>query len=60
MEQAPMFDLLNFPSLTMEDPSMLRHPFDKNKKLKEKVQERLNAKLKFQKELEQSKKRKLK
>ena len=55
-----MFDLLNFPSLTMEDPSMLRHPFDKNKKLKEKVQERLNAKLKFQKELEQSKKRKLK
>ena len=32
-QQNPLFDLLEFPTLTMEDPSVLRYPFNKSKKL---------------------------
>lgn len=32
-QKNPLFDLLEFPTLTMEDPSVLRYPFNKSKKL---------------------------
>lgn len=41
MDQAqPMFDLLEFPSQTIEDPSVLSFPFNKSRMLLEEVERR--------------------